>query len=883
MTSYDLGTNNHAATAALNVALLPTTPWGASLEHVTDSTYSTVFAWPSTVNPITQREEYRVLLSDSGGNIYAELDKAVLTNVTWALNELGGCEFTLPLDDPKIADLEVPEREVQVWRGSQFLNTFVLTRARVTDDGKVAFQAVTLEWYLGRRVVGPVPRKGLLNNSHFETGIWGWDYTYLPNSPVKTPPAHSTSDDIKLMGDGSLMMSPSAGRTNDIRNCDDLFTTATSTTLSAAGKTAIQNITNATFGSSPLLTVIVYHDNTLSAKAAQKLTDQRADAIEAQVHTVKPEARVRAYGRGERSPRATNQTAAGRAQNRRAVFSYRNDDGTKGSAQYASQKYTIRVPSSQKVPLKATFRGWCYVEAFDGPAVHNWGLVLERQHPTTLSKNPKYSARGFHKVLARVAVPITKKTPVGKWIRMDASLKVPADGRTYVLEARMFCPSGLVYWDECDLFTDDGLRFEDEEESVIIQTLVEHAQDPDMGKPSLNIGTNCRLTGVRRTRTYLYSEREVILDLLDEFPTLMGGNEWSIETTPDTRTFTTYYPRKGADKDYPLVLGSNITGFSVDVDAEQTADQVIIQAYEYQGATREEVVVSDPTLLDGLVLEKAYQSTPGAAMATLYAQAYRGIERYRKPVVIPDIVSHPKHLSSILANVQVGDRVPVDVRQGWFQGYGQYRITQMSLDPSTDQITFTVEPEDQKVGVLLDWNATGWKYLAQDQVAKTGDGNSLPKETDVAYAARDYDDSAWATGQAPFGWHHDGTKVSGAGETVVNTTIPQKNEVWLRRTILCTEEMYIAVKQDHFTYIYVNGHRMEYQSGEPYVHNTDFFNKNPRGSWRVPSEWLDPSGVQVVAMHTQDRLADYSGENPDVLVADMKIRGIYNTDHIKGV
>lgn len=825
-----------------------------------------------------QGQTYSVVIVDMWGNRQAELDGALLGPIKWSITDKGSFDFSVPIDHPKVEEVQVPEREVQVWRKGQLLWWGVIVRARA-DGKQVNFQCQTVEWYFDRRIMGPIPRTGHFEKgSHFEYGIGMWNLSFLPGSEPAVKPVASLSSEFAIAGGNSMMISASGGRKKYTNSADDWFTTTTGDTLTAAGKSAIEAMQAETFGSVPRITVKVYHDNTLDWKTANTITQARADAIAAWFQRSpggKPDARVTTIGMGKKDPVATNTTAAGRAENRRTVVSFRDSDSKKGHQQYASQSIEVTNPIQMKGRLRCTFRAWVYIEEFDAPAANNWGLVIERQSKTKPSKNPALAAAGYKRVFARRFVPINKETPRNRWVRMEASVHVPNDGKTYVIEGRLFPPSGKAYFDEADIYTDDALNYVNEEQADMLRDLIDHAQDETLGKTPLNIDYSIQDTGVKRTRRYSYAERTVIGDHLNEFTTLGDGMEWDIQITPTTRTFTTYYPRKERFTDYVLALGRNVVDFDVEVDGLMTANQVVVMANDVEAYAREERSYSDLSLIEGISMEIAYMATPGSAISSLKSQARRGLERYRKPTTVPVVRTNPDHVDELVHEVQTGDVVDVDVRSGWFQAVTKYRVLDRTLDPKTEQFSYTLMPEDTPIQMLADWGSQ-WKFFSQAQSATTGTGNSVPKETNTEYAAKTFDDSGWATGTAGFGWFIDGSQVSQQPNLTPATTIPNEHEVWIRKTVLCTEEMYVATRADRFAYVYVNGNLIR----ERHFVGRNFDGGFVAGKARVPQEYLDPSGVQVVAVHVQAKLSQRP-THPTALYADAKVFGIYDLNHVE--
>lgn len=102
-----------------------------------------------------------------------------------------------------------------------------------------------------------------------------------------------------------------------------------------------------------------------------------------------------------------------------------------------------------------------------------------------------------------------------------------------------------------------------------------------------------------------------------------------------------------------------------------------------------------------MVLEKVYTSTPGSALSSLNAQAQRGLRRYRKPIVVPTLYMNTLYTDELLERVRVGDVVTVKVQRGSLLIDGLYRITKQTLNPNTEQIEYTVTPEDDTIGYVV--------------------------------------------------------------------------------------------------------------------------------------------------------------------------------------
>jgi hypothetical protein len=152
---------------------------------------------PSTVDPSTGREPYRLIVVDMWGNRYAELSRATIGTVIWTLNAAGSLRFTLGADDPQVPLCRPIVREVQLWRGAQMLDWFVLLKPRKPIGSKVyEYQCPTVDWHLGKRVIAAPPAfVELLDNPDFEFGGRSWVPGFDAGSSLPTHPYHQWQTD----------------------------------------------------------------------------------------------------------------------------------------------------------------------------------------------------------------------------------------------------------------------------------------------------------------------------------------------------------------------------------------------------------------------------------------------------------------------------------------------------------------------------------------------------------------------------------------------------------------------------------------------------------------------------------------------------------------
>jgi outer membrane protein OmpA-like peptidoglycan-associated protein len=443
-------------------------------------------------------------------------------------------------------------------------------------------------------------------------------------------------------------------------------------------------------------TVQVYGhtDNEGSAGDNEDLSLAQAQAVRQAIKSVYG-GTVTAFGIGEAEPWATNSTEEGRHANSRIIVKYRRDAsyGAQGHQQYAGQTWLFTNPTSTKREAIFSFVAWCYVTDFQHISHRARGLFIQAQDMSRPHQIPYLAFAGYGYAFADAQVPIDEDSPENVWLRLECQMKIPANGVEYSITARIIGPDGTSYWDNISVTRNEALSFINVDQALICKGLVEHAQDPAQGKSSLNIGTNCPLTGVLRTREFEFIDRTQILEALNEFPTLANGVEWDIVIGSTTRVFNTYYPRKGVDTAHTLAVGSNIASFVVDLDGDQVSTRVFVQA-EGEGSDREEGQSSDSSGTGGVVFEKVYNATPGSAISSLEAQADRGLERYRKQVIIPSITCLPSATPTLLTGLVKGDRVQVVIAISWLSINAQYRVTSVALDPNTDMLTYTIVPED---------------------------------------------------------------------------------------------------------------------------------------------------------------------------------------------
>lgn len=352
-----------------------------------------------------------------------------------------------------------------------------------------------------------------------------------------------------------------------------------------------------------------------------------------------------------------------------------------------------------------TAAAWCYIpsEGWEAqrPAAYisegdstPAGLHLLRSSTTEFVSGPGGAAPKLYE--AHVA-SIDDDTPKDTWHRLEVSLtqpiESPTERRTDWIQVELHCPIGVVFWDEVTLARNDRLFFNDEDQATIALNLVAHAQDTTLGKSDLAIGSNCPLTGVTRSRTYEYANRSIIADLLNEFPDLWDGMDWSVETTKDTRFFTTHFPMKGTRRPtQALVLNRNIARVNHAEDGEIKATAVTVQSdFGGTGSSREEARYADDTA--DPTLEVVLAAVPESPLGVLGAQA-ESAWRQRQDARIPTLTTYENRGYELLGRISTGDVVPVNCSSEGEQLVGEFRIMSLTLYPATESMDITVNHFD---------------------------------------------------------------------------------------------------------------------------------------------------------------------------------------------
>lgn len=380
-------------------------------------------------------------------------------------------------------------------------------------------------------------------------------------------------------------------------------------------------------------------------------------------------------------------------------FSLRMEQETAGVPKYgfsAGQVFEWTIDPEDAGPEGSvwTITAYAYIPSADwrDPALHRIGLSVGRFSTTeTVDLAPEDgsgSPVSFPAPLEVATSAMDDYTPQDQWVRMSASVQQPPLGDTELIVVGLFCPDGVVFWDRVSLTLDEATRFSRVDQADILAGIVAHLQDPAYGKSDLGITSRTSPTGVLRDRTYYHAEHGNGFDALAEFPTLDDGVDFSVETTPTSRVFTTHYPERGHDRSRSVVLeyGRNVETYTYGWDGTRAASLVITLG-SGDGSGREEGFARDTALFGGVTMEEVYVAPEGSDISTLDNRAAERLNLVRDPEILE--LTTNENAIPLIGVLGVGDRVYVRVKDGPLDIDGVRRIVRMVLDTKTDVLTIT--------------------------------------------------------------------------------------------------------------------------------------------------------------------------------------------------
>jgi hypothetical protein len=350
-------------------------------------------------------------------------------------------------------------------------------------------------------------------------------------------------------------------------------------------------------------------------------------------------------------------------------------EATAGEDSYLEQSVAV---TGTAVGTLYTLAGWVYIDdtAYDGPAFQSRGLFISGVESGDL--------RAF------TTAEIDDATPRDQWVRLETTIWVPPS-ESWTLYVRLYAPKGDVWWDAITLTRMESLSRYATDMGTIAGDIIDTVQASPWD--SLGITTSDATTGVLLDRHYQYADHLDVMQALGEFVDM--GLDWKMAITTTTRVFTTGYPL-GIDRIGTVTLSmrsaADPTGLLSDyrytVDGAATSTRVVVLG-EGDGPDREEGYAADTSSLGGLLLGEVVQARPGTPIDGLQAAAEERLAQSKALVEVLEVTGLPGD-STLISTVVVGDRVTVDIDDGWVQCSGAWRVVAKRLDPASDTPSLTL-------------------------------------------------------------------------------------------------------------------------------------------------------------------------------------------------
>jgi hypothetical protein len=304
---------------------------------------------------------------------------------------------------------------------------------------------------------------------------------------------------------------------------------------------------------------------------------------------------------------------------------------------------------------------------------------------------------GFGNMLwAHTAVPnppeavrtstIDPKHPLGIRVRHTATIEIPP-GATETVHFRLTGRRGqfghlyTTEWSNAALWIDEAFEVADENLADTLGRLVEHAQDPALGRSDLNLdAVNAPAAGtgaVTAARRWPYLARTSILEAIDALAG-EGRLDYWLEVTATGRNLAFTSPRRARQTGLELDSARNLASWSWAYDGATAATDVDVAGPTEVGYRQGHA--SNPAgYADGLTLEAVVTAPTGTAAADLDAYAAAHLEAVHDPETV-SVTTRPD-ARDLVGHLWPGDVVGLRIDDGALQVTGTYRAVKVSLAP----------------------------------------------------------------------------------------------------------------------------------------------------------------------------------------------------------
>lgn len=249
-----------------------------------------------------------------------------------------------------------------------------------------------------------------------------------------------------------------------------------------------------------------------------------------------------------------------------------------------------------------------------------------------------------------------------------------------------------------------------QDQLFIARDLVNYAQAQPGGNIGVVVGSELTTDngGVQRhrDRTYEHYERKNLAEAVEQLAAVRDGFDFAVDVAYEagviTKRLRLGYPRRGRITDMVWELGTNLEGFSQDVDAGRQANQV--DAFGAgEGDSMLIATAADTSqigaypLLEGVV---TFKDTDTVAM--LQAQAAMALTNLARPVAqVPTLLARQGNPDTGLGSFITGDSVRVRASTGWVDVDERMRIMEWSASVDQDgreQVSVAFAQEEATVG-----------------------------------------------------------------------------------------------------------------------------------------------------------------------------------------
>lgn len=280
------------------------------------------------------------------------------------------------------------------------------------------------------------------------------------------------------------------------------------------------------------------------------------------------------------------------------------------------------------------------------------------------------------------------------FVETPGVVSVPA-GATQTIEVRLYCPGGAINWDRIEVTVEESVSTPvlGEDVATLLERVVVHYAQQGLGKFNLNIGFAYSLTGKHVFRAFQFYDHGNVWEAICEYVTAGVCDVGVVWNDAGTQRTFTVWPRRGSLKaDLLMDLSSEtqtnnrLAGLGYSVQGSQAGNKVRALG-PGSGSTRSVAEASDTAYTGGVVIERIVNTPLETDVGLLDDMAAEELERTKRPPRTPKFKVH-ENAGPVIATLNLGDTVPVDIDYGWVQEAGVRRVVGIAIDPMTD----TVEP-----------------------------------------------------------------------------------------------------------------------------------------------------------------------------------------------